>query len=57
MMEIGWIITGAILLAGMVAAGVSQWIKRRRKSQAVFNSFTHIQSDLTGFEEKKNKKD
>ena len=56
MMEIGWIITGAILLAGMVAAGVSLSIKRR-KSQAVFDSFTKMQSDLTGFEQKENKKD
>jgi hypothetical protein len=57
MINIGWILTGPILLGAMTAAGISLWIKRRRKSQAVFDSFTKMQSDLTSFDEKKNKAD
>lgn len=57
MMDIGWVLTGPILLGAMTAAGISLWIKRRRASQAVFDSFTKMQSDLTGFEEKGNMKD
>jgi hypothetical protein len=57
MMDIEWVLTGPILLGAITVAGISLWIKRRRKSQAVFDSFTKMQSDLTGFEEKGNKKD
>ena len=57
MMNIEWVLTGPILLVAITAAGISLWIKRRRKSQAVFDSFTKMQSDLTGFEEKGNKND
>ena len=46
-MNLGWIITGIILLGGMTAAGISLYIKRRKESQALTDSFTGIQSDLT----------
>ena len=53
-MSLEWIITGIILLGGMVAGGISLYIKRRRASQDVSNSFTEIQSDLTEFKEDEN---
>jgi len=48
-MSVEWIVTGMILFGGMVAAGISLYIKRRREAQADSDlslTDTKIQSDL-----------
>ncbi|MEX0763742.1 MAG: hypothetical protein WEC35_05520 [Nitrosopumilaceae archaeon] len=48
-MSVEWIVTGIILLGGMVTAGISLYIKRRREAQAISDlslSDTEMQSDL-----------
>ena len=54
-MSLAWIVTGAILLGGMVAGAISLYIKKRRESQSVYDSFTG-KSDITSLEEKNNEK-
>jgi hypothetical protein len=49
-MSLAWIVTGAILLGGMVTGAISLYIKRRREAQSVSDSFTG-KSDITSFEE------
>ena len=46
-MSLEWIVTGIILLGGMLAGGISLYIKRRRESQIDTSFFnTEAQSDL-----------
>jgi len=45
-MSVEWIVTGVILLGGMVAAGISLYIKRRREAQADLFEATDIKPDL-----------
>lgn len=52
-MNLEWVVTGIILLGGMLAGGISLYVKRKRESQMVFNSFGQVEnSDVTDFEEK-----
>lgn len=50
-MNVEWIVTGVFLFGGMTAAAISLYIKRRKESQAVSDSLTEIQPDLTDFKE------
>ena len=54
-MSLEWIVTGAILLGGMVAGAISLYIKKRREAQFVSDSFTG-KPDITSLEEKDNEK-
>ena len=54
-MSLEWIVTGVILLGGMVAGAISLYVKKRREDQSVFDSFTE-KSYITSLEEKDNKK-
>jgi len=45
-MNVEWIVTGVFLFGGMTAAAISLYIKRRKESQAVSDSFTQIQQDM-----------
>ena len=57
-MSVEWIVTGMILFGGMVAAGISLYIKRRREAQAVSDlslSDTKIESDLAESEKEDEK--
>ena len=51
-MSVEWIVTGIILLGGMIAAGISLYIKRRREAQAVSDlslNDTENKTDLAEF--------
>ena len=50
-MSLEWIVTGIILLGGMLAGGISLYIKRRRDAQINSSFFnTEVQSDLDELE-------
>lgn len=53
-MNPAWIITGIILFGGMMAGGISLYIKRRKEAQ-IFGSFldTETKSNLAGSEKDK----
>jgi len=53
-MSLEWIVTGVILLGGMVACAISLYIKRRRENQSVSDSFTRTSN--IGLEENDNEK-
>jgi len=53
-MSLEWIVTGFILLGGMIAGAISLYIKRRREAQHVSDSLIE-KSDIS-LEEKDNKK-
>ena len=48
-MNVEWIVTGVFLFGGMIAGAISLYLKRRKESQAISDSFTQIQSDGTNF--------
>jgi len=50
-MNVEWIVAGVFLFGGMTAAAINLYIKRRKESQAVSDSFTQIQPDMTDFKE------
>jgi len=45
-MSVEWIVTGVILLGGMVTAGISLYIKRRREAQTDLFEVTDVKPDL-----------
>ena len=46
-MSLEWIVTGIILLGGMLAGGISLYIKRRKAAQIDSTFFnTEVQTDL-----------
>ena len=57
-MNIEWIVTGVFLFGGMIAGAISLYLKRRKESQSISDSFTQIQPDGTNFteEEKESEK-
>lgn len=46
-MSLEWVVTGIILLGGMIACGISLWIKRRKEAQAASFETTDISPDLS----------
>jgi len=55
-MNVEWIVTGVFLFGGMTAAAISLYIKRRKESQTISDSFTQIQPNMTDFKENDNEK-
>jgi len=55
-MNVEWIVAGVFLFGGMTAAAINLYIKRRKESQAISDSFTQIQPDMTDFKEEDHKK-
>jgi len=55
-MNVEWIVTGVFLFGGMTAAAISLYIKRRKESRAISDSFTQIQTDVTDFKDKDTEK-
>ncbi|HSF28293.1 MAG TPA: hypothetical protein VD699_01835 [Nitrosopumilaceae archaeon] len=45
-MNVEWIVTGVFLFGGMTAAAISLYVKRRKESRTVSDSFTQIQPDM-----------
>ena len=55
-MNVEWIVAGVFLFGGMTAAAINLYIKRRKEFQAVSDSFTQIQPDMTDFKDKDTEK-
>lgn len=55
-MNVEWLVTGVFLFGGMIAAAISLYLKRRKESKAIFDSFTQFQPDMSEFKEKDDKK-
>ena len=53
-MNVEWLVTGIFLFGGMIAAAISLYIKRRKESRTISDSFKEVQSDITGFKGKDN---
>lgn len=50
-MSLEWIITGVIILGGMLAGGISLYVKRRREAQATdMIEATDVKPDLADHE-------
>ena len=52
-MNVEWIVTGIFLFGGMIAAAVSLYVKRRKESQDIADSFSEIRPDDTNLKEEK----
>jgi hypothetical protein len=50
-MNVEWLVTGVFLFGGMIAAAVSLYVKRRKESQVLSNSFSEIKPDDTNLKE------
>lgn len=55
-MNVEWIVTGVFLFGGMIAAGISLYIKRRKDANIASDSFTQIQPDITDIKENDDEK-
>jgi len=53
-MNPAWIVTGIILLGGMMAGGISLYLKRRKETQPDLFENAEILPDLSGPERDKN---
>jgi len=49
-MNVEWVVTGVFLFGGMIAGAISLYLKRRKESQTIVDSFSEI-NDITDFKE------